>query len=392
MEAFRSIARRRLRSALTVLGIAIGVFALVMMGGMAENTNIIMANIIRQLETNIAVFPDGAGGASRRGSVFPLSVAAKLEEVEGVRAVMHGIVLPFDEQAPVVGYGMPAQIIGTNINQQIEADKYINPHVRLSFYRGDWWEEGSRGIAVMGINLATQQNVSVGDIITNRGKQFAVVGIFNRVMGGPDNAMLIPLEDARELLVKTQPLLEFIEYKDFVTTITAVAHKEEAHTVASRIMEELPHLQAVSPERGIRNVEQSMVMFSLIVLASAMIALVVGGLSVINTMLMSVTERIREIGLKKAIGFRDADILREYLLESSLMGFFAGCIGLGLGSLCIYGVNIIATAETGSTVFTLTTRLALGSLVFAVFIAMLAGLYPAYRAAKIDPILALKSE
>ena len=170
-----------------------------------------------------------------------------------------------------------------------------------------------------------------------------------------------------------------------------MASKEEANAVANRIMEELPHLKAIPPEESISDIEQGMVIFNLIVVASALIALVVGGLSVINTMLMSVTERIREIGLKKAIGFRDADILKEYLLESSLIGFFAGCMGLGLGSLCIFGINA-ATAETGTAVFALTTRLALGSLLFAVFIATLAGLYPAYRAAKTDPILALRSE
>ena len=112
------------------------------------------------------MFPDGAAGGFAGRAVFPASAAAGLKDVEGVRVVTQGITLLFEKEMPMVTFGMPDMISGININEQIEVAKY-NPDLRLNVYRGDWWEEGNTGVAVLGINLATKQKVSVGDVITH---------------------------------------------------------------------------------------------------------------------------------------------------------------------------------------------------------------------------------
>lgn len=109
---------------------------------------------------------------------------------------------------------------------------------------------------------------------------------------------------------------------------------------------------------------------------SALIAIVVGSLSVINTMVMSISERVREIGTKKAIAASDADVMREYLAEAGFMGLIGGLSGLLSGWLLILLINR-ATEATGSTIFMVTPRLAVGAVVFATILGLVAGFLPA---------------
>jgi putative ABC transport system permease protein len=131
--------------------------------------------------------------------------------------------------------------------------------------------------------------------------------------------------------------------------------------------------------------------FSAIILGIAFIALFVGGLSVINTMIMSVSERRREIGLKKAIGAPTETVLLEYLGEAAMIGLLAGVAGVGLGLLAIAGLNR-ATRANNVVIFTVTVTVVLGPVVFATLLATLAGLFPALRASRLNPVDALKEE
>jgi len=131
--------------------------------------------------------------------------------------------------------------------------------------------------------------------------------------------------------------------------------------------------------------------FSAIILGIAFIALFVGGLSVINTMIMSVSERRREIGLKKAIGATTGTVLLEYLGEAAMIWLVAGAVGMGLGLLAIAGLNR-ATHASNVVIFTVTVTVVIGPVVFATPLATLAGLFPALRAARLNPVDALKEE
>ena len=128
--------------------------------------------------------------------------------------------------------------------------------------------------------------------------------------------------------------------------------------------------------------------FTAITTGAALIALIVGGLSVINTMLMAVGERVREIGLKKAVGARMGHILREFLLEAVMIGFIGGAIGLFLG----WGVtSLVNLGNPNLGLFLLTWRLVVLSLVFSIGLGAAAGIIPAFRAARMDPVRALRA-
>ena len=131
--------------------------------------------------------------------------------------------------------------------------------------------------------------------------------------------------------------------------------------------------------------------FNAIIIGVAIISLVVGGLSVINTMAMSVAERTREIGIKRAIGGSRRRIVRELVAEAGLIGLIGGLIGLALGALVVFLANE-AGRSSGTILFDLTPGTALFAVAFSTILGMVAGIVPAWNAARLDPVAALRYE
>ena len=132
-------------------------------------------------------------------------------------------------------------------------------------------------------------------------------------------------------------------------------------------------------------------MLNAILVGIALISLVVGGLSVINTMAMAIAERTREIGIKRAIGGSRFRIVRELVAESALIGFIGGSIGLALGAVVVFFANE-AGRSSGTVLFELTTSTAITAVLFATILGALAGFVPALSAARLDPVTALRYE
>jgi putative ABC transport system permease protein len=161
--------------------------------------------------------------------------------------------------------------------------------------------------------------------------------------------------------------------------------------LAKKINAEVPGVKALPPTDVVNAFKSFSLIFSAITLGAALLALIVGGLSVVNTMLMSVTERYREIGLKKAVGAKTRHIVREFLTESVVIGLIGGSIGLLLGFIITGTINA-STASQNLDLFLLTPSLAFYSLAFAVVLGGLAGVIPAFSAARLDPVTALRSQ
>ena len=160
--------------------------------------------------------------------------------------------------------------------------------------------------------------------------------------------------------------------------------------LAKTVCKRFPELKAQGPKAFQENVVQSMSMISSIIVAVAMISLLVGGLSVVNTMTMSVSERTYEIGIRRAIGASAARVLGQFLTESVVVGAIGGAIGLVLGVLFVLSANAAGNAS-GTPLFLVTSRLAGGSLAFALLLGEIAGLYPAWHAARLRPVQALRN-
>lgn len=166
----------------------------------------------------------------------------------------------------------------------------------------------------------------------------------------------------------------------------------QGDALAGRINREVSEVKATPPSKALEDAAKGLLVFDVIMLSGAVLAVIVGRLAVINTMIMSVSERTREIGVKKAVGAEDMDILAEYLVEAVVIGLVGGLLGLILGWGMANLLNSTVAKDLGAEVFTVTPRLALASLTFAMVLGMVGGIYPAWIAARLDPVQALRTE
>jgi putative ABC transport system permease protein len=157
-------------------------------------------------------------------------------------------------------------------------------------------------------------------------------------------------------------------------------------------------LQTFAPVDQLSEIKTAFIFLDMFLLAVAMIGITVASLGIINTMVMSILERYREIGIMKAIGASDRDIKKIFFFESGMIGFLGGIFGLALGWLVSMVINEVANyfiAKQGAPhvqLFSFPLWLCLGVIAFSIFISLAAGLYPALRAAKVDPVVALRHD
>jgi putative ABC transport system permease protein len=256
---------------------------------------------------------------------------------------------------------------------------------------GRFLEADDADVTVIGADLAERYDLRVGDTFTMREREFEVIGVLERTLTFPDTIAYVPLRNAQEIYVESVPEA-FQERTDELATQIEVFPTDlaDADVIAASIEEAVEGVRTVTPEQVADQIGQASIVFNLIIVGASVIAVIVGGLSVINTMVMTVSERVREIGIKKAVGAPTGAILREFVIEATLLGAIGGLIGLSAGALLVVVLNA-QTAGSGTTVFLLTPMLLLRSFLFATVLGALAGIYPALRAARLDPVTALRS-
>ncbi len=372
-EILRNMMRRKMRTGLTVFGIVIGIFALTVMGSMSEYFNTLIDNAIKQAGTNIGI----SAKSGDFTSVLTPGDQKKVERVPGVRYVLPSA---FDtlHELGTVNFGTPDLVLG----EPAGFAQYDLPSATLK--RGRWLERGDEYQAVIGSKIASEYKLDLGGTLTYRDHDFTVVGLINETQTSPDSFVVIPLDVMRRLL----------KAPDLIMGMTAVPENPaEIDTLAARIQAQVDTVQVTTPADAIKQAQQGIAVFNAILLGGSVLAVIVGGLAVINTMVMSVSERTPEIGLKKAIGASDLDIIREYVAEAGMIGLIGGLLGILLGTGLANLLNVTISQSLGGTdMFTVTPRLVVGSLVFAVLLGTGAGLYPAWSAARLDPVKALRSK
>ena len=377
----RNMWRRKARTFLTVFGIVVGIFALTVLGALSARLNQQVKGAETWFTSKITVVPGGSSLFGGSDGYLELSKVDEIEAVPGVKSAVAGFGLPLNSESS--GFGAPELIVGADLSK---AEDLLN---LLEIDEGRILQEGDEGKVVLGSTLAEKFEVGVGDTVELRGEEFEVVGIYEPTLSAPDGFAFVSYDDALNLFRAINP---YFQVEDIAATIDVIPEDGvDANELAARIDESVDGIKVISPEEAEKQISQFSLIFNAILLGIGFIALVVGGLSIINTMIMSVSERTQEIGLKKAIGAETGSVLSEYLLESALIGFFGGLIGMLLGLLTVYLLNN-ATASSQVTVFTTTTTVIVGPVVFATVLGTAAGLFPALRAARLKPIDALKED
>jgi len=398
VEIVRNVARHKLRSFLTISGIVIGVLALTTMGALAENFNALIDGGVKFYSSNVQVgAPDG-----QSASLLPLSKIDEIKQIDGVAAAFPGYgFLAKPGNVVTVSFGPPDEIIAGDPAENSWGQ------LKLSAAQGHYLT-GTAGEVILGDTIDKEFKKMVGDTIDLPirpsdakpdfvSHRFTVVGILNVTRTAPDTFAYINIADGQMLLRDSLPVAirSSVDVSQITEAIDVYGKPgtsiSDLDKIADRINGQVLGVKATRPSVLVNSFKSGGAIFTAITTAAALLALIIGGLSVVNTMFMAVAERVREIGLKKAVGATTLNIMREFLIEATFIGVVGGVVGYGLGVL----ITIIANALTPpgqSTLFLVTPSLTILAIGFATALGAVAGVLPAWRAARLDPVTALRNE
>jgi putative ABC transport system permease protein len=383
VEVLKNTFRRKGRTVLTVFGITIGIFAFTVMGSMAEKISLLVNGGTEFYSDKVTV---GQGESLFLSGPLNINKRQELEKVEGVRAVSASVYTTLSKTLDSVSFGPPASITGDDLKgRSYESFK-------ITFQSGRDIQADDHGKAVVGSDLVKKLGAKIGGKVTVRDKEYEVIGILNKTLTAPDNTVILTLEDVQAIYYEELPEVARAQVKpnEIVNGFTVYPNPGvDPDELAKKINQEVSDVNASGPKVFQEQIANATGIFNTILFGIALISLIVGGLSVINTMTMSISERVREIGIKKAMGAKTRNILSEYLTEAGLIGFFGGLIGWSLGALTVFAINR-STEDSGNIIFLLTPRISIFAIVFATILGVIAGFYPAYRAVKINIVKALR--
>jgi len=395
------------RTFLTLLGVAIGVAAVIVIASLGAGTQALVLDEISGLGADImAVQPGGEPESLADITNVLFSENLTQEDIDAIlrkENVPHAVsASPFVMVSGEVKYGNESyvpQIIGA------EAETYTDifdlyPSEGIMF--GDDAIKEKSSVAVIGHTVQTElfgQMSGLGERITIKGRKFRVVGVLPKTgqvaFNDVDTLVLIPYTTAQTYLTGTSHFNEFLVRVDDPANLARTEKDVELTLRETHELEEGEENDFAVRTPAAMAEQVGIILLSLTLFLSAVVAvaLVVGGIGIMNMMLISVTERTREIGLRKAVGATDADVLGQFLIEAMLLTFLGGALGIAFGALVSYvaGLGILQFTELNWT-FQLPVTTSLGALVFSIVIGLVFGMYPARKASKKSPMEALRYE
>jgi putative ABC transport system permease protein len=368
--AFKNITRQKSRTILTVLGILIGIGAIVALGSIAEGIGIAVQSGLELTAGKIMVMEKDAGMFGLLGEMDDEDLEI-LESVGGVKDIVPILIyLPsFDMFS-----GPGEQVIGID---PTKGEFFIGENTEFEEGRGI--DDGETGVVVIGSTIALNNNLGVGDFYEIKEEDFEIVGVLEETgISDIDIGIIVDFEDLRDVL----------ETDTFQMVYVIPDDVKDTERIADDIEDASERFDALSSEELARQAGMIVNQIRGMTFAIGAIAALVGGLGVMNTMIMAVMERRREIGVMKAIGATNGMVLRQILTESALISVIGGFGGILLG---ILGAIALGGLFAGATAI-VTPGLALTGLVFALFLGLAGGFYPARKASKLDPVEALRYE
>ena len=385
MRILRELSRRKLRTSLTITGITIGIWALVVFSSLANQINGLVGMGSEYFADKIVV-TDGMAFGSSPMRLDDVEIIAGLD---GVGAVQPKVEIPWNPD-PAIGFGAPDFLVGTIPGADAGFETFT---LELATGR-QLIAEDTGNVVVLGSTIARKYGVVAGGTVDIRGESFEVLGTLQPTLSSPDTNGFIPLSTAQALYLGDLPPLvaESLQADELANQIVVFPEVgADPTTVAAAIEAAVENSATMTGAEFSETVGATTVIFNAIIIGVAAISLIVGGLSVINTMAMSVAERTREIGIRRAIGGSRRRIVRELVAEAGVIGLLGGLIGLGLGAAVVVLVNE-AGRSSGTVLFDLTAQTAAFAVGFSTILGMVAGIIPAWTAARLDPVSALRYE
>jgi len=393
--ALRGIMANKMRSFLTMLGIIIGVGAIIAMISIGEGAKQQITESIQRFGTNLLRVRPGAAriGHVRTGSVETLTI-------EDAEAIIKEVAHVMNVATQVRNM---AQLKYANKNATTSVTGTVPVFTEVNNFpvaTGTFFNEKDvklmRKVAVLGTTVKQEifgEGVAIGKYIKIRGVNFLVTGIMETKgqtsWWDPDDQVFIPITTSQKRLFKQDYIDDIyiqVEGNEFINEVKESIEKllSERHRIP----------EGVEADFNIRDytefitaLEETGRTFTILLGGIAAVSLLVGGIGVMNIMIVSVTERTREIGIRMAVGARRKDILRQFLIEALVITILGGLLGIVVGCLISFGVSYFGAWNTIITSFSILLAFS-----FSVFVGIAFGLYPARKAAFMDPIEALRYE
>lgn len=384
------------RYAFTIAGLAIGVAGLVALGALSERVVRFIEGGDRFVLGQLSVAGGGVGlGAGfAGGGLLPAATLRALREVEGVAAVQAQVTLPLDPSTSHFLTVTQELIVGLDLTVPIPNRYYP----ALPVAAGRFLRAGDRGVAVVGAAFAAARGLRPGARLTLEGQPFEVVGVLERMLTAPDRFVFVAIEDARQQWVAKDRMLRMLLASGAaaltasdLNTGAAVGWRtgEDPDAVARRIRERVPGVSVELPSELSRLLRSSTAFFSALLVGIATLALVIGGLSLANTMAAAVFERVRDFGIKRALGATDLALGREVLGESLAVTLTGGALGIGLAVALGTAIDAWA-AGRGQQLFFFSPRLLGGALAFSVLLGSAAATWATFRVVRLTPAEAIR--
>ncbi|MEM0475262.1 MAG: ABC transporter permease [Candidatus Norongarragalinales archaeon] len=399
--ATRNLLHRKLRSMLTIIGIFIGIAAVVALVSLSTGLNNVIASEFEKLGSDKIIIMGVAGG--RLSSPFASEISAHPLNEDDVRLIKNikGVktVGPLLMKSALIEYGGEAKnsfALGLPTDaqtmQMLKSAQAAEIAVGRDFKPSDKYKAAIGSYAADGL---FKRKIRVGSTIKINGKEFEVIAVLKSVgTRTDDSAFYIPMDTAREL---------FNEPKLASMIIAQVEKSAEPAKVGAEINKRMRQRRdqkegeedflVQTPEQLQATFSSILAVVQLVIIGIAAISLLVGGIGIMNTMYTSVLERTREIGIMKAVGARNRDVLFIFLTESGLLGMIGGAIGVSIGVGLAFAAQV-AAEQAGLSLFkaNFDPALIISALAFSFVVGALSGALPARQAARLKPAEALRYE
>ncbi len=402
LEALDSLSANKMRSGLTILGIVIGVAAVIAMVSIGRGAQSTITDSIQGIGTNLLfVFSGGISDTVRNPKPITLADAQAVADPFMAPSVVN--VAPILQGSAEVSYGRESRV--TTING-VTPD--YQPVRNLKLTEGEFINQehmlGQAAVAILGPETANElfgrKEGVVGETIRVEGQPFRVIGLLQAkggsFSGSGDNVVMVPLTTAQTRLIRrsTRDRIDLLMVQAISAQDVPRASEEVSQILRTR------HRTAIGADEFTIFTQQDFLntastitaVLTIFLGGIAAISLLVGGIGIMNIMLVSVTERTREIGLRKALGAHKMDILIQFLTESMVLSLIGGLVGIGLGWAISFAVGKIATANNAPINPSINLDIILTATLFSTAVGLFFGLYPANRAASLEPVEALRYE
>ena len=404
--ALRAIAKNKMRASLTVLGVVIGIAAVTAMVSIGLSASQLVQGEFQNLGTNvIVVLPGNQQTQGARRALIPSLTPGDVSAIQKeCNAVLAASPMVFSTGNAIFGNSnwTPKEMVGVGSDYLTVR----NWQIRLGDFFTDRDISNANKVCVIGqtvVKKLFQTSNPIGESIRINKIPFEVVGVLqakgaNMVGDDQDNIILLPYTTVRKRLQRSN----FNNVDIILASARSVEQMKLAQTEMEGLLSDRHRIGPGQPsDFEVQNTTEIAGVFSIItgtltamLAAIAGISLLVGGVGIMNIMLVSVTERTREIGIRMAVGARPGDILRQFLVESMLLSLLGGIVGVLLGISASIGLIWLINAVSAGRPWPIVVSwpAAVASLVFSAAVGIGFGYYPAWRASRLDPIDALRYE